>query len=108
MAGAHSTPRECELQKAAPRFVGSGLLDPLRRRGANSLVIWTAMFILSPKDPNPQSTKVALRVHGDRLEALDGREAQIVEAGSNFLLATGEGGQMVGLASHHRPIQKHS
>jgi hypothetical protein len=34
-------------------------------------------------------------VHGDRLEALDGREAQIVEAESNFFLATGEDARRV-------------
>jgi hypothetical protein len=53
------------------------------------------MSSLPSKDPNPQSSKAGLRVRGDKLETLDGREAQIVEAGSNFFLATGEDARRV-------------
>jgi integrase len=49
------------------------------------------MSSLSPKDQNPQSSKLGVRVRADGvIETLDGQEVQIVEAGpADFHLATG-------------------
>jgi hypothetical protein len=69
--------------KATPRPPTESLLLSAvpRRKLADG---WPAMSSVSSKDPNSQPLKARLRVRGDRLETLDGREVQIVEAGSNF------------------------